>query len=68
VLLLGLGMMARKAAHSSPADLAALALRLQDVARTGARILSALDEPPAALVPAVAVAYPIQAQGDGQRS
>jgi len=68
VLLLGLGMIARKAAHSSPADLAALAVRLQNVARTGARILSALDEPPAALVPAGAVAYPIPAPGGNQRS
>ena len=51
VLLLGLGMIVRKAAEGKTAELAALARRLQHIARGGASILAALDTPVAELAP-----------------
>ncbi|HEX5691867.1 MAG TPA: hypothetical protein VFX76_17750 [Roseiflexaceae bacterium] len=48
VLLLGLGMIGRKLEENKPEEIPALLRRLQQVTRTGAYILAALDEPKAA--------------------
>ena len=51
VLLVGLGMITRKAAEGKTAELAVLALRLQHITRGGAGILAALDTPVSELAP-----------------
>jgi hypothetical protein len=51
VLLLGLGMIARRAPEGKAADLVRLARRLQSVTRTGASMLAALDTPLDELAP-----------------
>jgi hypothetical protein len=45
VLLLGLGMIARKAGEGKTAELLSLVRRLQQVTRMGAYVLAAIDEP-----------------------
>lgn len=52
VLLLGLGMIARRAPEGKAADMVRLARRLQSVTRTGASMLAALDTPVDELAPA----------------
>jgi hypothetical protein len=47
VLLLGLGMITRKATEGKTADLVVLTQRLQQITRAGAQLLSILDKPAA---------------------
>jgi hypothetical protein len=66
VLLIGLGLIARRAAEGRPTELIALAHRLQNVVRTGAHVLAVLDDPYSdRLLTAEAVAYNVQVPGDG---
>jgi hypothetical protein len=69
VLLLGLGLIARKAHEGKTAELVSLARRLQHVTRSGARALAALEEPDA---PDVILAGPLgcsaQALANGRQA
>jgi hypothetical protein len=66
VLLLGLGMLARKAAKGKAAELASLARRLQNTARAGASLLATFDVPPIELVAVAAESYPARLPDNGR--
>jgi hypothetical protein len=65
-LMLGTGLLARKAAGGKTANLIALALRLNNIARDGARILDDLgDAYPSELLDQHSAPVPGHANGDG---
>jgi len=66
VLLLGLGMIARKASQGKTAEMAALVRRLQNTARAGASMLTTFETSPIELVPVAAESYLAQLPDNGR--